>query len=78
MRIQLAVAHTLPFRPQYASFGFDLAEVNKALELAARGIVCANWLAATARKELQRFKEFIMWIKSGMSPRTPRLPAAYR
>jgi anaphase-promoting complex subunit 4 len=55
-------------RPQYTPFNFDLAEVNAAIELAARGIICANWLAATARKELQRFREFIMWIKSGASP----------
>lgn len=28
--------------------------------------MCSNWLAATARKEVQRFKEFIAWIKYGV------------
>lgn len=53
------------FRPKYKECRFNLDDVNAAMELAARGVVCANWLAATARKEAQRFKEFIVWVKYG-------------
>ncbi|KAH9946631.1 anaphase-promoting complex, cyclosome, subunit 4-domain-containing protein [Amylocystis lapponica] len=42
-------------------------DVHACLQLASRAIVLAGWLAATARRELVRFKEFINWIKYEIS-----------
>ncbi|GJF00486.1 anaphase-promoting complex subunit 4 [Phanerochaete sordida] len=49
--------------PQYRHCRMSLEEVNIALDLAARGIICATWLASTARLELRRFREFMAWVK---------------
>ncbi|EKM52609.1 uncharacterized protein PHACADRAFT_261151 [Phanerochaete carnosa HHB-10118-sp] len=49
--------------PQYAYCQIDIEQVNASLDLAARGIICATWLASTARLELRRFREFMAWIK---------------
>ena len=38
------------------------------MDLAGRAIVIAGWLAATARRELARFKEFMIWLRYGQSP----------
>jgi Anaphase-promoting complex, cyclosome, subunit 4 len=52
-------------RPQYAVFDLPAEDVEDCLELAGRAIVISSWLAAVARRELFRFKEFICWLKYG-------------
>ena len=51
--------------PEYHECKLRTSDIEHCLELAGRAIVCANWLAATARKELARFKEFISWLRWG-------------
>ncbi len=38
----------------------------RCLELVNRTIILAAWLAAAARREYSRFKEFMTWIKFGV------------
>ena len=53
-------------RPQlYGEYGFVTTEVDECLELTARAIVISAWLAATARRELARFAEFITFLRAG-------------
>jgi hypothetical protein len=52
-------------RPQYCSSGLEQDEIKHCMELVERAVVCANWLASTARAELPRFKEFMMWLRFG-------------
>ncbi|TFK57285.1 hypothetical protein OE88DRAFT_1744863 [Heliocybe sulcata] len=47
----------------YGLFGFRTSDVDGLLDLVARTIVISAWLAATARREARRFKEFITWIR---------------
>ncbi|KAI0651841.1 anaphase-promoting complex, cyclosome, subunit 4-domain-containing protein [Trametes meyenii] len=49
--------------PQYAACNFNTAEVEACLDMTARAIVLSAWLAASARKELIRFKEFMKWLR---------------
>ncbi|CDO71553.1 hypothetical protein BN946_scf184911.g23 [Trametes cinnabarina] len=49
--------------PQYAVCNFDTKEIDTCLAMIARAIVSTAWLAATARKELIRFKEFMKWLR---------------
>ncbi|KAJ3010595.1 hypothetical protein NUW54_g2431 [Trametes sanguinea] len=49
--------------PQYAVCKFNTEEIDACLAMVARGIVSSAWLAATARKELIRFKEFMKWLR---------------
>ncbi|KAI0365237.1 hypothetical protein BV20DRAFT_954638 [Pilatotrama ljubarskyi] len=49
--------------PQYAVCEFKPAEINACLDMIARAIVLSAWLAASARKELIRFKEFMKWLR---------------
>jgi hypothetical protein len=55
-------------RPQYTLFELSPQELGHCLELTKRGIVAAAWLAATARQELSRFKDFIAWLRFGKNP----------
>ncbi len=54
-------------RPQFAVFQLDLEDLLASRDLAGRGIIIASWLAAEARKELSRFREFIHWLRFGAS-----------
>nr|GAT44205.1 DEAD-domain-containing protein [Mycena chlorophos] len=56
--------------PQYTPFQLDAVEVRTCLELAGRAIFIATWLAAIARRELLRFKEFITWLRDAISSNT--------
>ncbi|KAI0655069.1 anaphase-promoting complex, cyclosome, subunit 4-domain-containing protein [Cubamyces menziesii] len=49
--------------PQYAACNFTVEEIDSCLDMTARAIVSSAWLAATARKELIRFKEFMKWLR---------------
>ncbi|KAK7064216.1 DEAD-domain-containing protein [Favolaschia claudopus] len=50
--------------PQYATFRLVTRDIEVCLNLTGRAIFIASWLAAVARRELSRFKEFITWIRS--------------
>ncbi|KAJ6575135.1 anaphase-promoting complex, cyclosome, subunit 4-domain-containing protein [Mycena capillaripes] len=50
--------------PQYASFQLVTQDVEICVDLTARAIFIASWLAAVARRELSRFKEFVKWIRA--------------
>ena len=53
-------------RPQtYAVYEFDEAHIDYCLSLVDRAIVFSAWLAASARHELWRFKEFKLWLQYG-------------
>ncbi|KAG5652103.1 hypothetical protein H0H81_006323, partial [Sphagnurus paluster] len=49
--------------PQFAFFELSLNEINECLDLTRRTIILASWLAAAARRELSRFREFISWLR---------------
>ena len=55
-------------RPQYTSVGLQATEIKACLNLAGQAVVCANWLSATARRELAHFREFITWLRYGEWP----------
>ncbi|KAJ7092748.1 anaphase-promoting complex, cyclosome, subunit 4-domain-containing protein [Mycena epipterygia] len=49
--------------PQYAVFRLVTKDLETCIDLIGRAIFIASWLAAVARRELSRFKEFIMWLR---------------
>jgi len=53
------------YRPRYAPFDMASNDIRICLELVGRAIVISSWLAAVARRELFRFKEFIKWLTFG-------------
>jgi anaphase-promoting complex subunit 4 len=55
-------------RPQYTLFELSPQDIGHCLELTNRAIVAAAWLAASARQELSRFKDFIAWLRFGKIP----------
>ncbi|KAI0094909.1 anaphase-promoting complex, cyclosome, subunit 4-domain-containing protein [Irpex rosettiformis] len=54
--------------PQYSAKGLLQDEIKLCMELSKRTIVHANWLASTARAELSRFREFMLWLRYETSP----------
>jgi hypothetical protein len=52
-------------RPGFALLELSTEDIEACLDLLSRGIVISSWLAAIARRELSRFKEFISWLKYG-------------
>ncbi|KAJ6610891.1 anaphase-promoting complex, cyclosome, subunit 4-domain-containing protein [Mycena sp. CBHHK59/15] len=50
--------------PQYASFELVTKDLRTCIDLAGRAIFIASWLASVARRELSRFKEFIIWLRA--------------
>ncbi|KAJ7181678.1 anaphase-promoting complex, cyclosome, subunit 4-domain-containing protein [Mycena crocata] len=50
--------------PQYASFQLATKDLETCIDLTGRAIFIASWLAAVARRELSRFKEFIIWLRA--------------
>ncbi|KAI0078893.1 hypothetical protein K474DRAFT_1659827 [Panus rudis PR-1116 ss-1] len=67
--------------PQYASWQLDKEEIDTCLLMIKRAIILANWLCATARKELIRFKDFLNWLryeiaKANATNDPPNLPPA--
>ena len=56
----------LLFRPElYGEYGLSTEDVKACMNLAARGIILSAWLAATARRELFRFTEFMSFLRYG-------------
>ncbi|KAI0695596.1 anaphase-promoting complex, cyclosome, subunit 4-domain-containing protein [Cytidiella melzeri] len=49
--------------PQYSSSGLKHDQIKFCMEHAERAVICAHWLAASARAELLRFKEFMIWLR---------------
>ncbi|TFY75344.1 hypothetical protein EWM64_g8669 [Hericium alpestre] len=49
--------------PQFAICALQKEDIDFCLQMTSRAIVSANWLAATARRELSRFKEFMKWLR---------------
>ncbi|KAH8120371.1 anaphase-promoting complex, cyclosome, subunit 4-domain-containing protein [Phellopilus nigrolimitatus] len=47
----------------YGKYEFSTEDVDVCLDLTARAIIIAAWLAATARRELYRFTEFISFLR---------------
>jgi len=58
-------------RPQFAQFELAKDDIKTCLDLAGRAIVISGWLAAVARRELSRFKEFISFIRHGKARLSP-------
>ena len=52
-------------RPQFALFELAKDDIKICLDLTGRAIMISGWLAAVARRELSRFKEFISFIRHG-------------
>ncbi|KAJ7169881.1 anaphase-promoting complex, cyclosome, subunit 4-domain-containing protein [Mycena filopes] len=61
--------------PQYSSFQLATQEIETCIDLTGRAIFIASWLAAVARRELSRFKEFIIWIRAETTAVNP--PSEY-
>ncbi|KAF8641031.1 hypothetical protein AX17_000676 [Amanita inopinata Kibby_2008] len=49
--------------PQYNPFGLSIEDLITCLDLTGRAVVIASWLAAVARRELSRFREFVSWLR---------------
>ncbi|KAI5124653.1 hypothetical protein M0805_004261 [Coniferiporia weirii] len=47
----------------YGKYEFSTGDIDSCLDLTARAIIIAAWLAATARRELYRFAEFMMFLR---------------
>jgi Anaphase-promoting complex, cyclosome, subunit 4 len=60
-------ASLMKARPRYALFELPAEDIEICLELTGRAIVISGWLAAIARRELTRFREFISWLRYGNS-----------
>ncbi|KAJ6519839.1 anaphase-promoting complex, cyclosome, subunit 4-domain-containing protein [Mycena sanguinolenta] len=56
--------------PQYASFQLVTQDIEICIDLTGRAIFIASWLAAVARRELSRFKEFLTWIRAETAANT--------
>jgi hypothetical protein len=52
-------------RPQYSQFELVKDDIKTCLDMTGRAIMISGWLAAVARRELSRFKEFISFIRHG-------------
>ncbi|KAI8995617.1 anaphase-promoting complex, cyclosome, subunit 4-domain-containing protein [Trametes punicea] len=63
LRLLLQEAQGWAALPQYAVCNFKAQEIEACLDMTARAIVSSAWLAAIARKELLRFKEFMKWLR---------------
>ncbi|KAJ7630959.1 anaphase-promoting complex, cyclosome, subunit 4-domain-containing protein [Roridomyces roridus] len=50
--------------PQYTPFQLATNDLEMCLDLTSRAIFISSWLAAVARRELSRFKEFITWLRA--------------
>jgi hypothetical protein len=61
-------------RPPYASFQLVTTDIEICIDLTGRAIFIASWLAAVARRELARFKEFLTWIRAGTLQTSDLLP----
>ncbi|KAG6813275.1 hypothetical protein H0H92_012689 [Tricholoma furcatifolium] len=48
---------------EFAHFELVLEEINGCLSLTNQMIVLAAWLAATARRDLSRFRNFLQWLR---------------
>ncbi|KAL0951164.1 hypothetical protein HGRIS_007895 [Hohenbuehelia grisea] len=57
--------------PEFKAFNLNTLEVNEILLVCERGIMISGWLAAVARRELFRFKEFIAWLRFEVSALNP-------
>lgn len=55
--------HGWSLLPQYNLFEIQPEEVKGCLALASRAILLSTWLAAVARREIGRFREFMNWIR---------------
>ena len=52
-------------RSQYSVFDLSGRDIQGCLDIISRAILLSAWLAATARKHLSRFREFIIWLRFG-------------
>ncbi|KAF8216223.1 anaphase-promoting complex, cyclosome, subunit 4-domain-containing protein [Mycena galopus ATCC 62051] len=50
--------------PPYAPFQLVTQDIEICIDLTGRAIFIASWLAAVARRELCRFKEFLTWVRA--------------
>lgn len=48
---------------QYSLFELPSEDLDFCVESTSRGIVVASWLTAVSRRELSRFREFILWLR---------------
>ncbi|ESK88893.1 anaphase-promoting complex component cut20 apc4 [Moniliophthora roreri MCA 2997] len=58
-------------RMLFPSFGIPTDAVEQCLTQVKRAILLANWLAAAARREFSRFKEFISWLRFEIASTNP-------
>ncbi|KZT74640.1 hypothetical protein DAEQUDRAFT_311 [Daedalea quercina L-15889] len=63
LHLLLEEAYGWSLLPQYQLCGINTAQVNACMDLAGRAVLLAGWLAATARRELVRFTEFMFWLR---------------
>jgi hypothetical protein len=66
VRVFWSMNSCLEARPnEYSLFEIPTSLVQQCMEATARAILLAAWLAALARRENSRFKEFIAWLRFG-------------
>ncbi|TFK41138.1 anaphase-promoting complex, cyclosome, subunit 4-domain-containing protein [Crucibulum laeve] len=57
--------------PQYHHLQLSADDLHQCLALVNRAIIISSWLAAVARRELSRFREFISWLRFEASAANP-------
>ncbi|GLB36171.1 putative DEAD-domain-containing protein [Lyophyllum shimeji] len=57
--------------PRFAFYELSLPDIKVCIDLTGRTIILAAWLAAIARRELARFREFINWLRFETSAANP-------
>ncbi|KAF4623938.1 hypothetical protein D9613_001828 [Agrocybe pediades] len=63
--------------PQYSEFGLQVMDLAACLDLISRGIIISSWLAAAARRELLRFREFMSWLRYEVNNMNPSIESNY-
>ncbi|KAI0033161.1 anaphase-promoting complex, cyclosome, subunit 4-domain-containing protein [Vararia minispora EC-137] len=65
-RLHLVLEEVLAWAQLPNSHGlcrFDEVEIRECLSMVRQAIIASSWLAAVARRELSRFKEFMKWLR---------------
>lgn len=60
---------------QYGAFEIDGGAVNEAIVRVRRACELSVWLASVTRDELERFRNFIAWLKTGASSYIAIIPS---
>ncbi|CAK5280536.1 unnamed protein product [Mycena citricolor] len=64
LHLVLEEVHGWSLLPRFASFQLSTPAIEACILQAGRAVFISSWLAAIARQELRRFREFLVWLRS--------------